>query len=276
MEQRSSTTRAVFWVLRAGTAMCMIGHGALGIGRAAPWTAYFAVVGIHRAAALELMPLVGVCDVSLGLVILFWPARAAALYAATWALWTALLRPLAGEGAWEAVERAGNYGAPFALYLMARADGPGSWLRGEPLEALAGVLLRNLGWTLRVTTALLLLGHGLLGAVVHKPILGAQYAHIGLAWPWVEPALGGFECALALAVLLSPGFALLLFVAAWKIATEALSPISGSPVWVFVEHGGSYAAPIALALLVRGHSAPRREPSGEAAAPVRGTPALSR
>jgi hypothetical protein len=27
--------------------------------------------------------------------------------------------------------------------------------------------------------------------------------------------------------------------------------MAGSPMWVFVEHGGSYAAPLALALLVR-------------------------
>jgi hypothetical protein len=38
---------------------------------------------------------------------------------------------------------------------------------------------------------------------------------------------------------------------AWKFATEALSPMAYSPVWGFIEHGGSNAAPLALALLGR-------------------------
>ncbi len=71
----------------------------------------------------------------------------------------------------------------------------------------------------------------------------------------VEPYIGAFECVLALAVLLRPGFGLLVFVVAWKLATEALSPMGGSPIWVFIEHGGSYAAPLVLALLVQRRAA---------------------
>ena len=118
---------------------------------------------------------------------------------------------------------------------------------------------------LRLTTAGLVLGHGALGLLVHKALFGSQYAAIGLPGAWGEPGIGAFECALALAVLLRPGFGLLLFVVAWKLATEALSPIAGSPVWVFIEHGGSYAAPLALAILVR----TRRE---DASLPLRASP----
>jgi hypothetical protein len=35
-----------------------------------------------------------------------------------------------------------------------------------------------------------------------------------------------------------------------------LAPMAGSPVWVFIEHGGSYAAPLALAMLVRFRNEP--------------------
>jgi hypothetical protein len=79
---------------------------------------------------------------------------------------------------------------------------------------------------------------------------------LGLNGSSVEPLVGAFECALALAVLLRPGFGLLVFVLAWKFASEALSPMAGSPMWVFVEHGGSYAAPLALALLMRSRDDP--------------------
>jgi hypothetical protein len=265
MRQGEPGTRGIFWVLRVGTAMDFIGHGVLGISRVALWTSYFAVVGIHRDTALALMPLVGAFDVALGLLALFRPVAGAMLYCAAWSLWTALLRPLAGEPAWEAIERAGNCGAPLALALLVRAGSPRSWLGFRPADPMGGGLRRRLHWVLRLTTALLLLGHGLLGLAVSKPALAAQYARIGLAGTWVEPAVGCLECALALAVLVRPGAGLLLFVFGWKLATELLSPISGAPLWVFIEHGGSYAAPLALALLMR-----ERRPAAERRPPEPG------
>jgi hypothetical protein len=41
----------------------------------------------------------------------------------------------------------------------------------------------------------------------------------------------------------------LLFVFAWKLATEAFRPLAGEPIWEFIERGGSYGAPLALAWL---------------------------
>jgi hypothetical protein len=250
MDLRPDTPYRISWILRVGASMEFIGHGALGIKGVAAWTSYFAVVGIHRETALSLMPLVGYVDVAMGIALLLYPVRGVILYMAAWGLWTALLRPLAGESSWEAVERAGNFGALYALYLMAAKGGVGSWLGFHLMGDLQGALRRQVGWVLRLTTALLLLGHGALGLIVRKPLFTMQYAHIGVHGSWAEPLVGGVECALALAVLLQPGWGLLLFVLAWKLATEALSPIAGSPIWVFIEHGGSYAAPLALALLV--------------------------
>ena len=42
---------------------------------------------------------------------------------------------------------------------------------------------------------------------------------------------------------------MLAFVVAWKIATESLFIASGAPIWELVERSGSYAAPLALAVL---------------------------
>jgi hypothetical protein len=36
--------------------------------------------------------------------------------------------------------------------------------------------------------------------------------------------------------------------------------MAGSPIWVFIEHGGSYAAPLALALMVRRREMPAMAP----------------
>ncbi len=232
-------------VLRAGTAACFIGHGALGLLRTASWTSYFAVAGIGREQALTLMPLVGLFDVALGLSALIVPVRAVILYMAAWGAWTAALRPLAGEPIWEAIERAGNYGAPLALALLlpgrGRADGPDTARAAPRRRAVLGIL--------RLTTVLLLLGHGMLQLALRKPMFCAQYALLGLPGAAVEPYLGALEIVLAAAVLLRPSRPLLFGVLGWKLATEALCPMAGLPLWVFVEHGGSYAAPLALAFL---------------------------
>ncbi len=239
------------WTLRAGVAACFIGHGMLGVLRTAAWTSYFAVVGIGRETALTLMPLVGVFDIAMALAVLFRPARGLVLYMVAWCVWTALLRPLAGESGWEAVERAGNYGAPLALFfLFAPGSGVQAWSTARFRPTLDASLGRTAGWILRITTALLLFGHGMLNWMVQKPMFITQYKLIGLPGAAVEPLVGVFECLLAVAVLVRPNRSLLLGVLAWKLVTEALCPLAGSPCWVFIEHGGSYAAPLALFFLV--------------------------
>jgi hypothetical protein len=97
--------------------------------------------------------------------------------------------------------------------------------------------------------------------VVQKPLLQHQLAAIDLPFVPVT-ALGGFEIALGLAVLADAGGVLLLFVAAWKVITEALYPLTGAPVWEFIERGGSYIAPLALYLLVhQSRTNPGRPPA---------------
>lgn len=236
------------WILRLGAFFCFLGHGMLGVSKVAAWTPYFGVVGLNPHQAFELMPWVGVFDVALAISVLFLPIRGIVLYMFLWAVWTALLRPLAGESFWETVERAGNYGVPLAFVLWRLPTGRmTAWLRraggARAREALTH-------WTLRLTTVLLLFGHGMLNWIVMKPLFVKQYSLLGLPGIATERVVGVFECLFALAVLCKPDPRLLYGVLVWKLATEFLNPMSGSPFWVFVEHGGSYAAPLALALLV--------------------------
>ncbi len=237
------------WILRVGVAACFLGHGMLGVMQTAAWTSYLAVVDIGRDTALHLMPIVGAFDVALALLVLIRPIRAVVFYMALWCVWTALLRPLAGEPFWEVIERAGNFGAPLALFILMRSDGAKSWLGGSFRDFLDEAQSRMLGWVLRLSTMLLLLGHGALGLIIHKSAFSTQYSVLGLPGATIEPYIGGFECMLALVVLFKPDRRLLFGIVAWKLATEALAPMAGSPIWVFIEHGGSYAAPLALAFL---------------------------
>lgn len=226
--------------MRLGAAFCFIGHGVFGLLGKVAWLRYFRIFGIPDDVATQLMPVIGAVDVLAGVVILFAPSRIVLGYMIVWALWTALLRPLAGESVFETLERAGNYGVPLALLLIQLGSQP---------QRICSIL--------RWTTALLLLGHGALG-IGGSALLMNHYVSIGM--PATTTVLVGWcELALACVVLTRPAAMLLVLVAGWKIVSEALFLTAGAPVWEFVERAGSYAAPLALAVLIAQASAARSE-----------------
>ena len=244
--------RALEWTLRLGAFMCFVGHGAFGIITKDAWVPYFVVAGISRHTAFQLMPVVGAVDIAVGCSMLLRPRPATAYWMVVWAVWTALLRPLSGEPGWEAIERAGNYGVPATLaLLMMEPRAFGDTFRAVRFRMTQPGTLAAARWTLTFTVALLMIGHGALG-VIGKHGITTNFASIFPAD--VAPAMtvygGWFEIALGGLVLLRPTPPLLLFVCAWKLATESLFMVAGAPIWEVVERGGSYAAPVALALLL--------------------------
>src|SRR5688500_14715726 len=127
-------TRFAYWILRPGAAACFIGHGAFGILTKEAWVPYFGLVGIPVDWAFRLMPVVGALDIAVGLAVLLSPRPMVLAYMVAWAAWTALLRPLTGESAFETMERAGNYGVPLALLLFTGLPrGWRDWFRPSPL-----------------------------------------------------------------------------------------------------------------------------------------------
>ena len=228
--------------------MCFIGHGAFGIITKKAWVAYFGVAHIPEAWAWRLMPAVGLMDILLGIWALAWPKRWLWAWMAVWAVWTAMLRPLSGEPFWETLERAGNYCVPMALFVLASA---GTWGRAAHI--------------LRWGVGLLLLGHGML-AVEGK-------AGIATHWHALMPAIdalmmtraaGAVELAMAFFVLLEPSKTLCITACIWKLATEALFIVAGAPFWEFIERGGSYGAPLVLALWLMRQERQRRQTTTEA------------
>ena len=246
-DAESLTVSRTEWCLRIGAAACFIGHGAFGILTKEAWVAYFGVVGIGREVAYTMMPIVGGVDIAAGVLVMVSPRRIGLLYMAIWGLWTAMLRPLAGESLFETVERAGNYGVPLALLLMySGAGGVRSLL--EPARRRETIDRILIGRVLQWSTATLLFAHGALQALTRKPLFEMLYAAIDLPRS-VTPIVGSIEMVVAILVVIAPTPALLVAIAVWKIATESLFPLSGAPIWEFVERGGSYAAPLALVLL---------------------------
>ena len=246
------------WILRVAVVWCFVGHGAFGIinGGKAEWLVYFHVFGIPDWLAWRLMPLVGAMDVTLGIIALLVPIRGLVAWAIFWCTWTALLRPLAGQGIWEFIERAGNYGVPVALlYLSGLGSSLRSWLGRASVARLDPFKAERLAWVLRLTTASLLIGHGGFGVFLQKHAAWTHYFGVlGVGADVVQsmsliPFVGWLEITLGLAVLARPAAGLLVFVFAWKLGTELLRLPAGEPIWEVVERGGSYGAPSALLLV---------------------------
>lgn len=238
------STRKLHYVLRIAAAMCFIGHGAFGIITKKVWLSYFAVVGIGPEHGWHLMPLVGTFDILCGVSLLLYPTRAVLSWLLIWGTTTALMRPLAGEPLAEFFERAGNFGAPLALLVIHGFDRKKLFERLRPATELdRSELLSKL---LRVITATLLAGHGVLGLIEKKGLIG-QYAALGFAHPQqIAHIIGSFEIVAAAGVLLVPTRlrATILVLLVWKMASELFYP--QWEVFEWIERGGSYGALLAL------------------------------
>jgi hypothetical protein len=240
---------AVHVILRVAVCMCFVGHGAFGLRQKLDWLVFFDRFGIPDHIAFLLMPVIGTVDICLGISALVRPTKALLVYMVLWGTVTALLRPLAGMSIFEAVERAGNVGPTIALLL---STGPG-WFSAAgvlPLdESNRSRLTRVLAWT----TGLLMVGHGGLGAVHAKAGLVKHWGLLGLPVPNVTAftrVVGVVEMWFGLAVLRWPLVPLCLAISVWKMGTEALFIVAGDPFWEWIERGGSYGAPLALALVM--------------------------
>lgn len=295
-----SVATTIYWILRISCAMNFIFHGLWGILGKEAWLKLFAVANIGPDAAYPLMHVIGVVDVTAGLVVLFAPARfapvrAVLVYMIVWGAWTAALRPLAGSAWWYGFERAGNFGPPLALLLYTGwGNSIKDWFRGIAAPALTQDKIEQIKWVLRLTIGMFMIAHGGYGAIEGKQFLIGHFASVGLPGPLTDPetfliATGVFEMVVGAVVLISPTRPILLVVLVWKVFTELLFLTSGlessgvrtleHPQAFYIistlERFGMFGAPAALFVLMsyrassdRVESAPARrraatEPGGD-------------
>ena len=246
-----STEAKLYQIFRIAIAMCFIGHGAFGIITKQVWCNYFAVFGIGQEMAYTLMPFVGAFDIIMGILILVYPMRIIPAWLVFWGLFTALLRPLSFEPFAEFLERAGNYGVPFAMLLLV---GFGSnfkdmFTRLKSDFRVEQNVYRKVEICLRVTVFLLLLGHGWLN-LINKQGLLAQYSSIGITnAAQAANIIGAFEILAASIVLIKPFRSILIPLLIWKMVSELFYPAYAYLEWI--ERGGSYAAILALWLITK-------------------------
>lgn len=239
--------KKIHYTLRFAAAMCFIGHGAFGIITKPIWLNYFAVFGIGHNMGYHLMPVLGVVDILMGISLLLYPTRAILLWLIVWGAVTALCRPLSGEHFGEAIERAGNYGAPLTLLILSGLGGKDikqwfTWINSDKL--VNEKTLATATTCLRIVVFLLLAGHGWLNMVEKKGLL-SQYASLGFSNPaQVAHIAGMFELIGALTVLIKPLRPILMVLLVWKMGTELFYPHWEAFEWI--ERAGSYGAILAL------------------------------
>ncbi len=254
-EKNWDTKTILYWILRIAVAAEFIGHGAFGIITKESWIPYFNLFGIDREVGFQMMPLVGSIDISLGILALVMPIRAMLVWMTFWGFFTAFIRPLSGESWAELPERTYNFLVPFAfLYLSGFPTKLREWftpLWSSKIPSFTRPRAHTLGVILRITIAGMLIGHGAYGAIVQKEVYVKHWASVGITAEVVDPktfiiAVGIMEIIIGFAVFIRPVYSMLAFIFAWKLFTEFLFPMSGTPIFEWIERGGSYAAPLAL------------------------------
>lgn len=240
----------IFLNLRIACALCFIGHGAFGLFGKTIWLNYFAVLGFDRELSWQIMPIVGIADILMGLVILVHPVRGIILWLVFWGMFTAALRPASGESFGEFFERAGNFGAPLALLiLVVRDKGATSFFRHLKVDKeLHFDQARILSMVLQIVVVSLIAGHGWLN-FTGKPSLVQQYQRAGFADALQTAHLVGyFEIGAALFILIRPVRAFILFILFWKMFTELWYP--HYPFFEWIERSGSYGTIFSFWLLL--------------------------
>jgi hypothetical protein len=241
------------WLFRLALCAEFVGHGAFGVMTKQAWVPYFTLFGVPEAWAWRLMPVVGSVDITLGLLTLVAPTRAALLYMGSWGLFTASLRPLAGEGGWEMLERSYNFGVPFLmLWMHGRGTTARSWFSVlTEVPRLTVAWAQTAQWALRGIMAGMLIGHGAFGLIMGKANLLRFYEAAGLGgfgvpFSGVSMVIGGFEMLLGVLCVQATWPPFFAFVWAWKLGTEFLHVPAHAygAWWEVLERGGSYAAPL--------------------------------
>ena len=226
---------AILWVLKIACGLNFLFHGAWGIVGKEAWIPFFGFAGIGEESAVILQRMVGVMDITLGLIVLFMPTRWAILWIFLWAVWTASLRPLTGSAWWYFFERAGNYGPPLAFFLYAGwGKTVKDWLRPIQTFTLTQNKIEVIKWVLTWSIAAQLIAHGLYGVVEAKPLLMGHYAAVGLPGPWMDPesfliATGWVEIGLGALILLKPVRAAVVLIIG-KFLSGSSIPSPGCPL----------------------------------------------
>ena len=113
--------------------------------------------------------------------------------------------------------------------------------------------LKKIEWILRIAVFGTFLGHGVF-ALLGKQSWIPYFTSLGISETnaiILLPLIGVLDILVAVTVLIKPIRVVLIYATMWAFMTALIRPISGEPIWDFVERTANWAAPLAL-LYLRG------------------------
>ncbi len=230
--------------------MEFFGHGAFGILKKQGWLPFYHVFGLSDQFAFSTMPAVGIHDIFLAGLAIARPTPVVFLWMGFWGFFTAMLRPMAGQGFLEFFERSYNYGIPWlAFYMALPTSSPGysSWFS----KAIFNLEKKYVPTVLRMIVFLALISHAFL-ILFSKTEKIMVYSNLQFLGDYFK-IVGVIELVCALSVLRLGNRSILWSILFFKVVLEA-SPILGGQLegWLeFVERGSCYFAIFLLIDYVR-------------------------
>ena len=116
---------------------------------------------------------------------------------------------------------------------------------------------KEVDWILRIGIFGEFFGHGIFGLQTKASWL-PYFASVGIsesAARTLLPLIGAMDIIVAILILIMPFRFVVAWAAFWGFVTALIRPISGEPIWNFVERWANWAAPLALLAL---HGFPRK------------------
>ncbi|WP_285057682.1 hypothetical protein [Pedobacter ginsengisoli] len=105
--------------------------------------------------------------------------------------------------------------------------------------------------TLRIASAMCLIGHGAFG-IITKAVWCNYLAVIGIGQDTaytLMPVIGSADILMGLSLLFYPVRAVFLWLVIWGLATASMRPLSGEPFAELLERAGNFGAPLAVLIL---------------------------
>lgn len=112
--------------------------------------------------------------------------------------------------------------------------------------------IKKCEWTLRMAVFGTYLGHGVFALLIKKSWI-PYFTAVGISESTaiiLLPLIGLLDIIVAIFVLIKPIRVILVWAVLWAFVTALIRPISGEPVWDFVERTANWAAPLALLYLI--------------------------
>lgn len=109
--------------------------------------------------------------------------------------------------------------------------------------------IKKIDWILRIAVFGTYLGHGVLALQLKPSFLTLIEGMSGISGQLAENLLvtiGVIDIITAILAIVYPFRLLLIWATAWSFLTAVARPVSGDPVWDFIERWPNVAAPLAL------------------------------